>query len=319
MTVSIVIAAKLWSNNLEKCVNYCRNLNYNDFEIIVLTDDPVLAELSDPRIKFISTGPLNPADKRDIAARQSKADILAFIDDDAYPREDWLANALENFSDPLVAAVGGPGLTPQDDSLLERASGFVYSSFLVGGVYRYRYIQGLRQLVDDYPSCNFLVRKSIFDEAGGFSTNFWPGEDTKLCLDITKKLGKKIVYDPQVVVYHHRRALFAPHLKQIASYALHRGYFAKRFPQTSFRPAYFLPSAFVLFIALGALFSSSCASFKMLYSYVILFYLLAALISGISCTLRMALFVFLGIILTHLTYGIYFIKGLLSPKLIEEL
>ena len=110
----------------------------------------------------------------------AKGEILAFLDDDAYPVKDWLKNAVKNFSDPQVAAVGGPAVTPEEDSDLQKTSGLIYSSVLVSGNFTYRYIPGKRQEVEDYPSCNFLVRKSVMQELGGFNTNFWPGEDTKL-------------------------------------------------------------------------------------------------------------------------------------------
>ena len=52
--------------------------------------------------------------------------------------------------------------------------------------------------------------------------------DTKLCLDIVYELGKKIVYEPKAVVYHHRRRLFKEHLNQISNYALHRDFFVEK-------------------------------------------------------------------------------------------
>ena len=76
----------------------------------------------------------------------------------------------------------------------------MYDNILVSGNYRYRYrAGGVRRDVDDYPSCNLLVRKTILDKIGGYRTDFWPGEDTLLCKDIVDR-GKRIVYDPWVVV-----------------------------------------------------------------------------------------------------------------------
>jgi glycosyltransferase involved in cell wall biosynthesis len=66
-------------------------------------------------ISIIPTGPLKPSDKRDIALKHAKGQILAFLDDDAYPVKEWLKAALVNFSDPEVAAVGGPAVTPLND------------------------------------------------------------------------------------------------------------------------------------------------------------------------------------------------------------
>lgn len=268
-------------------------------------------------LRIIPTGPVSPGRKRDIALDYSRGEILAFIDDDAYPGSAWLKNAVSNFSDPDVAAVGGPAVTPETDDPRQKASGMVYASFLVSGRYVYRYLPGKRQEVDDYPSCNFLVRKELMQRLGGFNTGFWPGEDTKLCLDITKKLEKKIIYDPGVVVYHHRRPLFAAHLSQIASYALHRGYFVRRYPETSLRPAYFIPSIFLVGVLMGGV---SLILFPLLmipYSSGLLLYLVLVFCASIRRA-RSAHLVFPGIILSHLVYGMYFLKGLSASRLREE-
>ncbi|MGE5279421.1 MAG: glycosyltransferase family 2 protein, partial [Deltaproteobacteria bacterium] len=166
--------------------------------------------------------------------------------------------------------------------------------------------------IDDYPSCNLLVRKDAFLTLGGFRTKFWPGEDTVLCLGIVRELGLKIVYDPAVLVYHHRRALFGPHLRQIASYATHRGYFVKRFPQTSLRWAYFMPSLFLAFLLAGPFILPRPVFMAFIGAY-------AALVAA-ACLRdrRTAGLVFLGIVASHATYGLYFMRGLLTPRLAEE-
>jgi len=156
-----------------------------------------------------------------------------------------------NFDDDEVGAAGGPATTPPEDNLWQQVSGAVYSSFAASGSYRYRYIHDRRREVDDYPTCNLAVRKSVFNDAKGFQTNYWPGEDTELCLTITKKLGKKIIYDPLVHVYHHRRNFWNGHFKQVTQYALHRGFFVKKFPETSRKLAYFMPTILTVGILTG--------------------------------------------------------------------
>lgn len=276
-------------------------------------------DIYDKRVRVIPTGLLSPAKKRDIALNYAKGEILAFIDDDAYPHKDWLSNAIIDFKDELVAAVGGPAVTPLDDNRRQKASGIIYSSFLVSGKFTYRYIPKKKLEVNDYPTCNLLVRKSIMQQLGGFNTNFWPGEDTKLCLDITKRLNKKIIYNPGALVYHHRRPLYLAHLKQVVSYALHRGYFVKKYPETSFNLLYSIPSLFLLFLLAGAILSFFFMPLKSAYLLTILFYMFLVFIVSVSKDKDLILLVFPGIILTHLTYGFYFLKGLVSQKLKEEL
>jgi GT2 family glycosyltransferase len=184
------------------------------------------------------------------------------------------------------------------------------------GSMTYRYIPGKERKVDDYPSCNFVIRTSTFRELGGFDSTFWPGEDTKLCLELTKTLHKEIIYDPKVVVYHHRRKLFKPHLKQVWSYAVHRGYFAKKFPQTSFRLSYFIPTFFVIGVLGGTVTSFVNPVIRTIFFSILGIYIFLALFSGIkSRNIRLAPLVFSGIVATHLTYGIGLLKGLLTTKL----
>lgn len=317
-SASIIVPAKELNDNLKECISHCLNLDYPDYEILVLPDEAFSLETSE-RVKIIPTGRIGPSEKRDMAIVRSKGEILAFLDDDAFPRRDWLKNAIRDFEDLEVAAVGGPAVTPENNSIRQKASGLVYSSYLASGGNVYRYIPKKRREVDDYPSCNFIVRKSAMRELGGFKSKFWPGEDTAICLRITKALNKKIIYDPEVLVYHHRRNLFIPHLKQVRNYALHRGYFAKRFPETSLRLSYFLPSLFVIGLVVGAIFALAFPLLRVTYFSIVGLYLFLTFLSGLRHkNLRLVWLIFSGIILTHLCYGVWFIKGLFSRRLEEE-
>jgi cellulose synthase/poly-beta-1,6-N-acetylglucosamine synthase-like glycosyltransferase len=317
MTASIIIAVKEWQRNLEECVNKCLCLEADNYEIIVLPDKEAGAPLKAAPLKIIPTGAASPARKRDIALESACGDILAFIDDDAYPRADWLKNALKDFQDEAVVAVAGPAVTPAQDSARQKASGFIYSSFLVSAGFTYRYLPGKKRQVEDFPSCNFLVRRKAMRELGGFNTAFWPGEDTKLCLDIVKS-GGKILYDPEVLVYHHRRPVFKAHLKQIASYALHRGFFAKRYPRTSLKFAFFVPSLFLLFLSAGLPAALFFPAARAIFLPVVIFYGAAVFFASLRAGCGLFALVFPGIILTHLAYGLYFLTGLLSDRLKEE-
>ncbi|MCX5715323.1 MAG: glycosyltransferase [Candidatus Omnitrophica bacterium] len=315
--VSILIPVKADNKNLRECIEKCLALDYAAFEIIVLPDEAIQVSYTE-KVKIIPTGPVGPAAKRDIAVDKARGDVLAFLDDDTFPDKDWLKNAAADLKND-VAAVGGPAVTPESDNVLQKASGLVYSLFLVSGPHNRRYIPRPKAEVDDYPSCNFLVTKEAFLKAGSFDTKFWPGEDTILCLKITNELKKKIIYNPQVLVCHHRRPLFGPHLRQIKSYALHRGYFVKKFPANSLKVSYFVPSVFVLGLIGGLVFSYFIPLVKGVYIVIVVFYLALAAFSSIPQKgFKLKALVFAGIILTHLAYGIYFIKGLFSKKLSEE-
>jgi cellulose synthase/poly-beta-1,6-N-acetylglucosamine synthase-like glycosyltransferase len=323
--VSIIVAVGKNNPNLQECIQYCLVLDYPSFELLILPDED-WEHRYPANVKIIPTGKELPAKKRDIGVDHAQGEIVAFLDDDTYPEKDWLINAVNIFLEKdTIASVCGPAVTPSSNDLMQQASGLIYSSWLVGGSYRYRYVPQSRRDVDDYPTCNLLVRKSVMQELGGFNTIFWPGEDTKLCLEIVEKLKQKIVYDPKVLVYHHRRRLFRGHMKQILSYGLHRGYFAKRFPATSLRLSYFLPTLLVLGTFFGWLLGFIHPILFYLYFIGLGIYLFVAFITGLiakseryplNVVLKIAVFV--GVIVSHFGYGIWFVKGLLASKLPEE-
>lgn len=320
LKVSVIIPVKEINNYIRESISHILSQNYKNFEIIVLPDKEKEEVFEKTRI--ISTGHVGPAEKRDIGAKEAGGEILAFLDDDAYPRNDWLSNALLNFEDGNIAMVCGPGVTPDSDSIVKKASGAVYTSFLGGGNLSHRYWPKKKKYVEDFPSVNMLIRKKDFEKVGGFSTSFWPGEDTKLCLDIIKT-GKKILYDPEVFVWHHRRANIKEHLKQVFNYSVHRGFFAKKYPATSLKIFYFLPTAFVIFLILAPFFIKyeiGLVGYKIILNVYLILLVIAGIFEGIRYnSILIGILVIPLIFLTHISYGIGFAIGLLKPNLISKL
>jgi len=305
-SVSIIIPCKDIDKFTKDCVNRCKQLNYEDYEIILLPDNT--PERID-KVRIISTGPVTPGAKRNIGVSNSLGEICAFIDSDAYPRSDWLSNAAKYFEDPQIAAVGGPGLTPKEDGSMQRASGFVLSSYMVGNLSKRYKCKGIFES-DDIHSCNFLARKSILVKIGGWSEKYWPGEDTLICRAI-KGLGKKLIEAPDVVIYHHRRPLFRKHLKQVSSYGLHRGFFARRFKENSRKPPYLAPTFLVSFLIAGGILSFANNLTFLIFSFLIGVYLVLCFVASLIQVkdLKLILIVWSGIVLTHLCYGASFIIG----------
>lgn len=313
---SVIIPVRTITPYLRETVACLKCQTERNFEIIIVTDKP--EKLAGAKV--IASFEPTPAYKRNLGAKASKGQILAFLDDDAYPDSRWLENAAKIFKEELATAVCGPALTPPKDSLRQKASGWVWASLLgSGGAGVYRNCRRPRREVDDFSSVNFLVRKSDFLAIGGFNVDHWPGEDTKLCLDLVK-MGKKIIYDPEVLVYHHRRAVFLPHLKQISRYALRRGYFARVFPETSFRIGYFLPSLFTFGLLGGLIMIWLIPWLKIIFFSSLGVYSLLLLATGFEVwrkerNWRLAGLVMIAIVATHLTYGFLFPWGFIQKEL----
>ena len=332
--VSVVIACPNDSQMLRQCLDALEKQTYRNFEVIVLPDESLDDSSSklqtfNFQLSTIPTGKVRPAEKRNAGIAEAKGEIVAFIDDDAYPDPHWLEFAVKYFAIDDVGAVGGPGVTPPDDGFLARMGGRVYANPLVSGNYRYRYVGGrtLRQ-IDDYPSCNLFVRTSLLRSFNGYRTDFWPGEDTLLCRDILAA-GKRIVYDPWTTVFHHRRPLFGAHLRQLGRYAFHRGYFCKRFPENSLHFSYFVPTLFVVYLVAlcvaaalslgfeplqGSRFLRAPGPMFLLASMPLGLYALLVAVTTFSLNPVRWLVTALGVFVTHVTYGVRFVQGLCASK-----
>ncbi|MBU4299209.1 glycosyltransferase [Patescibacteria group bacterium] len=319
--VSIIIPVKEINDYIRESISHILNLDYESYEILVLPD--IESGEKFEKTKIIPTGRIGPAEKRDLGAKRAQGEILAFLDDDGYPRRDWLKNAVSLFKNQETAAVGGPAVTPENDSFWQKVSGAVFLSRLSGGNPERYWPTGKTREIDDWPSVNLLVRKSDFLAVGGFDSEFWPGEDTKLIFDFIKKLNKKIIYDPAVFVWHHRRSGLIKHLKQVGNYGIHRGFFAKKYPETSLKLKYFIPAGFFLFVALGWILLFFPQPFKLAYFIIWLMYFLALFVSFLSIyfkikDLKVSFAALPYIFLTHLYYGFRFIKGFVFTKALKS-
>lgn len=195
--VSIIIPCREVNDDVTKCFRECCLLR-NNTEIILVTDKEC---------------PGYPALKRNWAMARAKGKIYAFIDSDAYPSAHWLDHALRYLNS--FDAVCGPGILPHDAPVSEVAADMVFRWL----PYSYRVIPGKPGVIAEYPTFNLIVRK----EAATPFDNYLTGEDSLFC----RRIRGGIFYHPEIMVYHHRRHLFKPLWKQVATYGKHRGNFIK--------------------------------------------------------------------------------------------
>ena len=321
---SIIIPVKEINDYVRETVPYIQTLDLENWELIIVPNGPDQNEWeSDKRISLFSSGRVGPADKRDQAAKIANGEILVFLDDDSYPKSDLLSIATTYFDDNSVSAIGGPAITPESDTYWQKVSGAVFLSKFTGGNPE-RYIPvGMAREVDDWPSVNFMVRKSDFIEVGGFDSPYWPGEDTHLCLKLIQKT-KKIMYAPELIVWHHRRSGLLRHMKQVGAYGLHRGYFARHMPKTSLKIKYLLPSFFTLIVLVLPLTAFVNAEIRIPLFSVLTTYALVLLLGAIDVSVKSQFHIAVGAIFyvlpTHLYYGIQFLRGYFKTgKLISAL
>jgi len=305
--VSIIVPCREIDSYTKECISHCLSLEYKNFEVLVLPDKKSRTGYKSKKIRIMSTGKVKPAIKRNIAMKKSKAEIYAFIDSDAYPEKDWLGNAVRYLQDNKVGMVGGPNLTPKNNNFRQKISGMLLATWFCGGRTSIRYRIAKEQETIELPSCNFIVKK---DYATDFEPDLLTAEDSIFCFNVAKK-GKKILYAPDVIVYHHRREIFFPHIRQMWIYGRDIAMLLKRKGQFPIDKLYYsMLSVFVLGVIFGAVISFFSPFLRLIYLSVILFYLILVLASSINKNLKAIPFLFIGIIATHFAYGLGFLYGL---------
>lgn len=145
---------------------------------------------------------------RNAAMRAARGDVLVFVDDDALPRDGWLAGILAPFADARVAVVGGrvalrylSDPPPWWDHTFDD-----YLSFYDLG--REPIDLATRPWYDSPRGANMAVRRSALLDIGGFNLRLGPrddrhtvGEESDLCLRLLAR-GHRVRYVPDSIVDH---------------------------------------------------------------------------------------------------------------------
>jgi len=305
--VSIIIPCREINEQTIKCIRDCLSLDYANFEILVLPDF-TSKKSKNEKLKLIETGKVKPALKRNLGMEIAKGEFFAFIDDDAYPRRDWLTNAVKYFEDPKIGIVGGPNLTPKDANFAEQVSGYVLSNFFVSGEAAIRYKIASNQYSKELPTCNYISRRLGIK----YDENYLTAEDSKYCFD-TWDEGYKVLYANDVVVYHHRRDSLWKHVKQMFIYSRDISWLTKK--EFSFDKLYYsLPSVGLLIFIFGLIGSYYYSFIRNWFLVIVLVYMLIMLLVSIRVNVKTSFFVWIIGMGTHFAYGIGWLKGIFSSS-----
>tara|TARA_Y100000310_G_scaffold104733_1_gene103080 strand:- start:3415 stop:4380 length:966 start_codon:yes stop_codon:yes gene_type:complete len=311
--VSIIIPCKTIDDYTKECIENCLKLDYDNFEILVLSDNVEEYKKKDKRLKIIKTGESVPAEKRNIGmkiAEKSGADFYAFIDSDAYPGEDWLKRAREYLEKEKIGIVGGPNLTPPQGCFWEKVSGYVLANPLISGHVARRYSKKSKsKYVTELPSCNYIVKKEAASE---YSGKFLTAEDTKFCLDCRKK-GFKILYARDVVVWHHRRNSLKKHLKQMFFYGRDNLWLLKE--EFGIDKLYLLVTIFgIIGLVSGIVLSLFFPIIKGFFLLFVGLYVLGVFLTSLHKNIKTSLAVFFTSIISHVTHGMGSFYGLFKKR-----
>lgn len=310
--VSIIVPCRRIDEMTGKCIEECLKLDYEDFEILVLPDEEdkeIIKKFDNKKLKVISSGKVKPSFKRNSGMEKATGEFFAFIDSDAYPKKDWLENAVRYFRNEKIGMVGGPNLTPPEGNFWEKVAGYSMANFLVSGHAAIRHKISKNQLVTELPSCNYIVRKSV---APKYDSRFLTAEDTKFCFDIRKK-GFKILYAGDVVVFHHRRNSLGKFLKQNFVYGRDNLWLMKS--EFSKNKLHFLITLFgVLGFAAGIILSLFFPLVRNIFLILVGIYGVLFLFTSIRKNLKISFWTFFASLITPFAHGIGSLYGLFTRQ-----
>lgn len=134
----------------------------------------------------------------------SSGEVVAYLDDDAVAREDWVEQLVRGYERGAIA-VGGrmvpEWVAGEPDHLPEEFS------WLVGVTYEPRFEPWTE--VRNTMGSNISFRRTVFDELGGFDEGVGltddsnvQGEEPEFCLRMQAAFGQGVLYNPDAVVAH---------------------------------------------------------------------------------------------------------------------
>jgi glycosyltransferase involved in cell wall biosynthesis/GT2 family glycosyltransferase len=210
--VSVVINTYNRASSLESALHSLPRQNYSPFEVIVVNgpSDDATEEVLQRHRNWIRVGTCqdrNLSVSRNVGIAMARGDLVAFLDDDAVPDENWLRELVPAFEDPEVAGASAlvfdhTGCRIQYQNIV--STRLTRSSFSqtaappdlsFPGTMSFPRVSG--------GACCFL--RSVLFEVGGFDEEYdYFLDESDLCLRVIEA-GYKLAQADRAHVYHFSR------------------------------------------------------------------------------------------------------------------
>ena len=224
--ISVVVCTYNGARTIRDCLEGLRRLAYPDYEVIVVDDgstDAAAAIAREYPCRLIQTENRGLGSARNTGLGAATGDIVAYIDDDAYPDPHWLTYLAATFLSTSHAAVGGPNIAPPGDGpiaeCVARAPGGPVHVLLSDCE------------AEHIPGCNMAFRKARLEAIGGFDPRFrTAGDDVDVCWRL-QDAGFTLGFSAAAMVWHHRRNSVRAYWKQQIGYGRAEAMLERKWPK----------------------------------------------------------------------------------------
>ncbi|GAA4013955.1 hypothetical protein GCM10022408_28870 [Hymenobacter fastidiosus] len=224
--ISVAVCSYNGSATIRDTMEGLKALDYPNFEVIVVNDgstDKLLDILTEYDVQIITTENQGLSNARNTALYAAQGDIVAYIDDDAYPDPQWLRYLAYAFLNSEHAGIGGPNLPPADDGLIAHC----VANAPGGPVH----VLTTDELAEHIPGCNMAFRREVLLEVGGFDPIYRAaGDDVDLCWRVLHT-GRTIGFHAAAFVWHHRRNSLKMYWQQQKGYGKAEALLEGKWPQ----------------------------------------------------------------------------------------
>ena len=224
--ITVVCCSLNGSRTIRDTLEGLKALQYPSFEVIVVDDGSTDATASIAREygwRVISTENRGLSAARNTGWQEAKGEIVAYIDDDAYPDPHWLTYLAHAFETSDVVGVGGPNLAPPGDGWIADC---VANS--PGGPV---HVLTSDTEAEHIPGCNMAFRRAALAAIDGFDPIYRAaGDDVDLCWRLQER-GGVIGFAPAAMVWHHRRNSARMYWKQQQGYGKAEALLEQKWPK----------------------------------------------------------------------------------------